>query len=247
MDPGLAADEPGGVTAAPTLVDLAAVVTGASRGIGRAVALALAAAGSRVLAVSRTGGGHAEPRIVDFEVDLVMPGSVESVIRAADETFGRSPDVLVNNAGAFLIAPISDTSPESFDRLVALNLSVPFRLVRAFLVGMRRRRRGHIVSLGSVADHVPFPGNGAYAASKFGLRGLHEVLRAEIGGTGIRATLISPGAVDTTLWNELAPEIRGSFPAAEEMLATSDIADAVLYAISRPTRVSVDEIRLSAS
>ena len=157
MDPGLAANEPGGVAAAPTLVDLTAVVTGASRGIGRAVALALAAAGARVLAVSRTGVGPGEPRVVDFEIDLVKPGSVESVVRAAQETFGRSPDVLVNNAGAFLIAPISDTSPESFDRLVALNLSVPFRLVRAFLVAMRTRGRGHIVSLGSVADHVPFP------------------------------------------------------------------------------------------
>ena len=247
MDPGPAGDKSGGERTAAPLADLAAVVTGASRGIGRAVARALAAGGARVLAVSRTGADTAEPCIVECAVDLLAPGSVEFVVRTAEERFGRSPDVLVNNAGAFLVAPISDTSPESFDRLVALNLSVPFRLARAFLVGMRERGHGHIVSLGSVADHIAFPGNGAYAASKFGLRGLHEVLRTEIAGTGVRATLISPGAVDTTLWNELAPETRASFPPAEEMLTTSDIADAVVYAVTRPARVSIDEIRLSAN
>jgi NADP-dependent 3-hydroxy acid dehydrogenase YdfG len=247
MDPGLAADEPGGGTAARTLVDLTAVVTGASRGIGRAVTLALAAAGARVLAVSRTGVGSADGGIIDLTLDLAAPGSVESIVHAAERGFGRTPDLLVNNAGAFLIAPVADTPPEQFDRLLALNLSVPFRLVHAFLTPMRARRRGHIVTLGSIADHIPFPGNGAYAASKFGLRGLHEVLRGELAGTGVRATLISPGAVGTTLWDELDPETRASFPAAEAMLTAHDVADVVLFAITRPARVSVDEIRLSVS
>jgi NADP-dependent 3-hydroxy acid dehydrogenase YdfG len=247
MDPGLAADEAGGVRAAPTLVDLTAVVTGASRGIGHAVALALASAGARVLAVSRSGIGNANGGIIDLTLDLAAPGSVESIVHAAERSFGRTPDLLVNNAGAFLIAPVADTPPEQFDRLLALNLSVPFRLVRAFLTQMLARGRGHIVTLGSIADHIPFPGNGAYAASKFGLRGLHEVLRGELVGTGVRATLISPGAVGTALWDELDPETRASFPAADAMLTAHDVADAVLFAITRPARVSVDEIRLSVS
>ncbi len=255
MDPGLAADKPCGERArdassreaAPTLRDLAAVVTGGSRGIGRAVARTLGAAGARVLAVSRRGVASPDPGIIDLTLDLVAPGSIESVVQTAQRAFGRAPDVLVNNAGAFLIAPVADTSPEHFDRLLALNLSVPFRLVHAFLPGMRERGRGHIVTLGSIADHVAFPGNGAYAASKFGLRGLHEVLRAELAGTGVRTTLLSPGAVDTTLWDELVPETRSSFPTADAMLTTANVADVVVFAITRPLRVSVDEIRLSSS
>jgi NADP-dependent 3-hydroxy acid dehydrogenase YdfG len=124
---------------------------------------------------------------------------------------------------------------------------VPFRLVHAFLAGMRARGRGHIVTVGSVADHEAFAGNAAYAASKFGLRGLHEVLRREIDGTGVKATLISPGAVDTTLWDALPPATRATFPAAGEMLDAADVADAVLYAVTRGPKVSVDEVRLSSS
>jgi NAD(P)-dependent dehydrogenase (short-subunit alcohol dehydrogenase family) len=238
MVPGPAADKP---------KDIAAIVTGASRGIGRAVALALAGHGARVLAISRTVSGERDDRITEVALDLAAPGSVASVVAAADRAFGRAPDVLVNNAGAFFVAPIVDTSPESFDRLLALNLSVPFRLVHAFVGPMRARGSGHIVTVGSIADHVAFPENGAYSASKFGLRGLHEVLRAEVGGSGVRATLISPSAVDTSLWDTLAPATRASFPAPEAMLAASDVADAVLYSITRPPRVSVDEIRLASS
>src|SRR5215469_9812079 len=253
MDPGPAADNSGAGRASDAspgravspLASLTAVVTGGSRGIGRAVVGALGAAGARVLAVSRTGLADAQPGTIELRVDLAAPLGIESVVRAAEREFGGAPDVLVNNAGAFLIAPVADTSPEQFDRLLALNLSVPFRLVRAFLAGMRARGRGHIVTLGSIADHVVFPGNGAYAASKFGLRGLHEVLRAEIGGSGVRATLVSPGNVDTTLWDELTPSVRALFPAAEAMLAPGDVAEAVLYALTQPARVSVDEIRLS--
>src|SRR5208283_432105 len=96
---------------------------------------------------------------------------------------------------------IETTTPEIFARMLALNLAAPFQLVRAFLPGMRLRGRGHVVTVGSVADHVAFPGNSAYSASKFGVRGLHEVLRTELRGTGVRATLVSPGGVDTPLWD----------------------------------------------
>jgi NADP-dependent 3-hydroxy acid dehydrogenase YdfG len=92
---------------------------------------------------------------------------------------------------------------------------------------------------------VAFPGNGAYGAAKFGLRGFHEVLRGELGGSGVRATLISPAAVGTTLWNTLAPATRADFPASDQMLEAGDVAQAVLFAVTRPATLSVDEIRLS--
>jgi NADP-dependent 3-hydroxy acid dehydrogenase YdfG len=221
-----------------------ALVTGASRGIGRAVAGALVAAGARVLGVSRSGTGHPDG-VTSVALDLLAPGSIDRIVDACDGTFGGAPDILVNNAGVFAVAPIGETSPDTFDHLIALNLTIPFRLVRAFLAGMQARRQGHIVTIGSIADHVAFPGNGAYGAAKFGLRGLHEVLRGELGGSGVRATLISPAAVGTTLWDMLAPATRADFPASDQMLEAGDVAQAVLFAVTRPATVSVDELRLS--
>jgi NADP-dependent 3-hydroxy acid dehydrogenase YdfG len=209
------------------------------------VAETLIGAGARVVGLSRSGGDAS--RMVHITVDLLDPANLDHAVRMAERELGGAPDVLVNNAGAFVVAPIGQTTPETFERLVALNLSVPFRLVHAFLAGMRARGRGHIVTVGSVADHEAFAGNAAYAASKFGLRGLHEVLRTEIDGTGVKATLISPGAVDTTLWDALPPATRATFPAAGEMLDAADVADAVLYAVTRGPKVSVDEVRLSSS
>jgi len=228
-----------------SLLGHTAVITGASRGIGRAVAEALIGAGARVIGLSRSATGPSA--ITQVTVDLLDPAGVERAVGAVERELGGPPDVLVNNAGAFLVAPIGETTPDTFDRVLALNLSVPFRLVYAFLSGMRARGRGHIVTIGSVADHVAFAGNAAYGASKFGLRGLHEVLRAEIRQTGVKATLISPGAVGTTLWDILPPATRATFPAPEDMLDASDVADAVLYAVTRPPTVSVDEIRLTSS
>ena len=113
---------------------------------------------------------------------------------------------------------------------------------------MRARKRGHIISIGSIADRVAFPENAAYAASKFGLRGLHEVLRAELAGSGVRATLVSPGAVDTPLWDEIDPDNRARVSRrARTMLQPSAVADAVLFAVTQPSSVNVDELRLSRS
>jgi NADP-dependent 3-hydroxy acid dehydrogenase YdfG len=112
---------------------------------------------------------------------------------------------------------------------------------------MRARKRGHIVTIGSIADRVAFPENGAYAASKFGLRALHEVLRAELRGSGVRTTLVSPGPVDTSLWDAIDTETRAGFTPRRQMLSTRAVADAVRYVVSQPDDVNVDELRLSRS
>jgi NADP-dependent 3-hydroxy acid dehydrogenase YdfG len=124
---------------------------------------------------------------------------------------------------------------------------VPFVLIQAFLPAMRARTRGDIVTVGSIADHEALPGNAAYAAAKFGARGLHEVLRGEVTGTGVRATLVSPGAVDTSLWDAIEPHQRHRFPSNDAMLRAEDVADAILYAVTRPARVAIGEIRLAKS
>ena len=228
-----------------------AVVTGASRGIGLAIARALAAAGARVAMLARSAdtlaqraaelGGAALPVPCDVS-DAAAVGRAIQVITLA---FGGAPDILVSNAGIFHPQPLADITPDAFAAAIAVNLNAGFYLVHAVLDGMRARGRGHIVTIGSVADRVAYPGNGSYSPGKFGARALHDVLREELRGSGVRATLVSPGPTDTDIWDDLPGT--GRFPSRDAMLDADAVADAVLYALTRAERVNVDELRLSAS
>jgi NADP-dependent 3-hydroxy acid dehydrogenase YdfG len=95
-----------------------------------------------------------------------------------------------------------------------------------------------------MADHVALPGNAAYAAAKFGVRGMHEVIAAELAGTGVRTTLVSPGPVDTEMWAPVDPDHQPGFTRRQDMLRAEDVAQAVLFAVTRPARAHVTEIRL---
>jgi len=230
-----------------------AVVTGASRGIGEAVARSLAGAGARVALVAR--GRAVLEGLADelgsgaFAVpcDLMHPRAVSGAVDAIEIGFGGAPALLVNNAGIFRVGAADTLTVGDFTAMLDLNLVAPFSFVRAFLPAMKAAQRGHIVTIGSVADHASFPGNAGYSASKFGARAVHEVLRAETKGSGIRATLISPAATDTEIWDGLEPGVRGRFPVKGEMLSAGDVANAVLFAVTQPVRVNVDELRLSRS
>lgn len=230
-----------------------AVVTGASRGIGLATARVLAAAGARVVMLARTKRQLSERAAeigadaVAIACDVTDAAAVDSAAQEARGVLGRAPDILVNNAGAFALAEIDRMETAEFERTIAVNLIAPFHLIRTFLPGMRERGAGHIVTIGSIADRITFPENGAYAASKFGLRALHEVMRAELRGTGVRATLVSPGPVDTSLWDPVAPETRPGFTPRAAMLTADAVADAVLYVVTRPPAVNIDELRVSRS
>ena len=227
------------------------VVTGASRGIGAELARRLAADGARLALVARSrdaltalaGELGAEPVVCD----VADPAQIERAAARIETLAGGAPDVVVNNAGVFSITAAHKTSVELFRRTLDVNLLAPFAFVHAFLPGMRARGSGHLVTLGSVADRNIFPGNAAYSASKYGLRALHEVLRAELRGTGVRATLVSPGPVDTELWDPIDPDSRPGFTPRAQMLSASDVADAVRWVIAAPPAVNVDELRLSSS
>jgi NADP-dependent 3-hydroxy acid dehydrogenase YdfG len=117
-------------------------------------------------------------------------------------------------------------------------------VARALLPHLRTRRSGHLVTIGSMADHVALPGNAAYAAAKFGVRGMHEVIAAELAGTGVRTTLVSPGPVDTEMWDPVDPDHQPGFTRRRDMMRAEDVAEAVLFAVTRPVRVSVTEVRL---
>lgn len=230
-----------------------ALVTGASRGIGAACARALAAAGARVVLVARS---TAELQSLAAELphgaavlsaDLAQPGAAAAVARAARELLGADPDIVVHSAGTFPLASIEQTSDADLDLALALNTTAPLRLTREMLPGMRARGSGHIVIIGSISDRHVFPSNAAYAASKHAVRAACEVLRAETGGSGVRATLISPAATDTPIWDAHDPDASESLPSRSQMLLAEDVAEAVIWAVTRPERVNVDELRVSRS
>lgn len=223
-----------------------ALVTGASRGIGAAVAGALAAVGARVIRVARRLPPRGEGSGIDLPCDLTDAAQVERLARRVLEGEGV-PAVVVSNAGGFLLRPLEGTTPEEFDAQLAANLRSAFLVARAFLPAMRATGDGVFITIGSVADHTGLPENAAYAASKYGLRGLHETLAAEYRGTGVRLTLVSPGATDTTIWDPFSPERRPGFPPRAAMLRPEDVADAVLFAATRPPHVHMDWIRLQPS
>ena len=230
-----------------------ALVTGASRGIGAAVARRLAASGARVVLLARNGaalrslanelGGGASALVCDVRDAAAIERTMASLVT----TLGGAPDIVVNNAGAFVLAPAAETSVDVFAETLAVNLTAPFAVVRALMPAMRQAAAGHVVTIGSIADRVTFPGNAAYAASKFGLRALHEVLRAELRGSGIRVSLVSPGPVNTDLWNDVDPDSQPGFTPRDAMLSPDEVADAVLYVVTAPLTLNVDEMRLSRS
>lgn len=220
-----------------------ALVTGASRGIGLAIAEELRGAGARVARFARSLEDEQGARFTDFRCDVGDERTVRQAVARLTAEVGV-PDIIVNNAGAFLLKPLADTSASEFQLQLTANLVGPFLMLHALLPHLTRRGSGRIVTVGSVADHRVFAGNAAYAASKHGVRALHDVLREEIAGTGVRASLISPGPTDTSLWDPLDPDGRVDLPPRAAMLQAKDVAEAVLFAVTRPAQVNVEVLRL---
>ena len=237
----------------PPLGGKTAVVTGASRGIGAGIAEALGSEGVRVVLIARNEAKLKEraARIrgsIPITCDLTDPKSVEQATKRIARELNGAPDILVNNAGIFRVAVVEETTAESFIETISTNLVGPFLFVRAFLGEMKKRGGGHIVTIGSIADRTVFTGNAAYSAAKFGLRAVHEALRAELRGTGVRTSLISPAATDTEIWNSVTVTDPVANPHSKRpMLDPDDVVRAVVFALAQPERVNVDELRLSHS
>jgi NADP-dependent 3-hydroxy acid dehydrogenase YdfG len=228
-----------------------AIVTGASRGIGRSVSELLVRDGIRVYMLARGEDGLrevaralsdlAQPVVCDVTDAASVALAVQQIARDTD----GAPDFIINNAGIFPLSPLHEQTAESLQETLATNVVAPFRLIRAFLPRMRERRSGLIVTLGSVADRTIFAENGAYAASKHAQRAMHEVLRQELQGTGVRASLVSPGPTDTSIWDAIDPDNRDGFPPRSSMLTASTVASAIHWVVKSPAELNVDELRLS--
>jgi NAD(P)-dependent dehydrogenase (short-subunit alcohol dehydrogenase family) len=225
----------------PPLVGRTAVVAGASRGIGLAVAEALQAAGAHVVRLARSLADAELDRRTDIRCDVADGEAVARMAQRVVRARG-APDILVSSAGAFLVKPLVETTPEEFRAQLAGNLEAPFLVVRAFLPALLERGSGLIVIIGSVADHRAFPGNAAYGAAKAGLRGLHGVLLAELSGSGVRATLLSPGPVNTAIWDAVDPDGKPGFMPRARMLRPEDVAETIRFVATRPEGVHIPEL-----
>jgi len=220
------------------------LVTGASSGIGRAVAGRLAAAGARLALHGRdrdalaalaaaifagvppAGAAPAAGPVVAATLtgDLTRPGMAEAAAGDAAAALGGI-DVVVASAGAGWAGPFSDMDMAEAERMVSLNLMAPVRLSRAVLPGMLARRRGHIVVVGSIAGRVGVPGEAVYAATKAGLAAFADSLRAEVAGQGVGVSLVTPGAVDTPFFERRGRRYGRRIP---RPVAPERVADAVL-------------------
>jgi ribitol 2-dehydrogenase len=226
-----------------SLAGRVALVTGGSRGIGAAVAGLMAREGARVIRVARTLSSQVTGQFEDISCDLTDPRQVSALAERVIARHG-APDIVVSNAGAFLLRRLEATEVADLEVQIAINLRAPFAVAKGFLPAMRTAGRGSFITVGSVADHVAFPENAAYAASKYGLRGLHETLLAEYRGTGVRLTLVSPGPTDTAVWDPIDPDHREDLPSRTDMLRAADVADAILFVATRPPHVLIDWLRL---
>jgi 3-oxoacyl-[acyl-carrier protein] reductase len=229
------------VAGAAPLAGRVAVLTGASRGVGRATAVRLASDGATVVGIARGPEGLASlppeaaglaGSIETVVLDVRSGDDVDREIRALEERLGRI-DILVNNAGVERVKPFDAVADEDYEAMVETNLRGAFHCIRAALPGMKRRRSGHLVSVSSAAGIRGFGEDAVYSATKFGIVGLMDALDEELRPFGIRVTTICPGAIDTSLVTWAKPGYR------EHFLRPEDVAEAIAYAVSQPPHVAV--------
>jgi len=241
------------MTVSSTLAGKIALVTGASSGIGEATAAALAAAGAKVAIAARRAdrlaalasriekAGGAALRI---EADVTRNDDITAMVGKVLGEWGRL-DILVNNAGVMLLSPAADATLEDWRHMVELNLLALMGVTKAALPYLKAAR-GHIVNVSSIAGRVANPGASGYAATKFGVVGFSEALRREVYADKVRVTVIEPGLVRTELGDHItnAASKAGLDQrlATMEALTAEDIAAAILYAVTQPARVNVNEI-----
>jgi len=225
-----------------------ALVTGASRGIGKAVALGLAAEGYKIALVSRSENelsnlANEISSITEasiYAIDVAEEKLISATVKSVLNLWGRI-DVLVNNAGLFELGKL-DVPSSTLDRLYQINLRAPFCFMQEVLPGMQDRRAGHIFNIASISGIEGCSGYGAYASSKFGLVGLNEALFKEVSKNGIKITAICPSWVDTAMAQEANPPMDGKL-----MIQPTDIMKTLSWLLSLSSSASVAKVVINCS
>jgi 3-oxoacyl-[acyl-carrier protein] reductase len=226
------------------------LVTGASRGIGRAISKALAGKGAFLILSARTedllsevkkeiitSGGRAEY----IACDLARDEDILELFKKIKKDFGKL-DILINNAGIAKGGSIVDFPVKDFDRLININLRAPYICCQQALKMMIPAGSGYIINISSVVGIKGYPYQTAYSASKHGITGLTKAIAAEVQENGIRVSMILPGGVDTALVGNTRPDLDKSI-----LLKPEDIANTVLYLLSLPERAMVDQVYIRRS
>ncbi|MET0026211.1 MAG: 3-oxoacyl-ACP reductase FabG [Candidatus Thiodiazotropha sp.] len=229
-----------------------ALVTGASRGIGAAIADSLADAGAIVVgtATSESGAsaissrfGSSERQGAGMVLDVSDPASVEACIKQISETYG-APTILVNNAGITQDNLLMRMKDEEWERVIHTNLSSVYRLSKSVLRGMMKARKGRIISISSVVGSMGNAGQTNYAASKAGIEGFTRSLAREVGSRGITVNAVAPGFIETDMTNQLPEAQRKSLEEnipLQKLGQPDDIAQAVLFLASESGRYITGE------
>jgi NADP-dependent 3-hydroxy acid dehydrogenase YdfG len=231
-----------------------ALVTGASSGTGEATAIALAAAGAKVAITARRKDRlqalaarlaplGADPLVL--EADLLDEHVAQRIVADTEHHFGQL-DILVNNAGVMYLEPVAEADLGRWRRMLELNVLSLIASTQAALAGMRSRRDGHIVNVSSTAGRIANPNAAAYSATKFGVVAFSEALRREVYADNIRVSVIEPGVVQTELRDHIGHAATqaslNAWASNMRQLQPEDVADAIVFCVSRPAHVNVNEI-----
>ncbi|MFI4956821.1 MAG: SDR family NAD(P)-dependent oxidoreductase [Gammaproteobacteria bacterium] len=233
------------------------LITGASSGIGEACAMALARQGSKLILVARREGRlkaieeslkETGAQIHTRALDVRDHDAIEAFMNSLPADFANI-DILINNAGCALgIETLADAPRKDWDDMIDINVKGLLYMTRAILPGMLAREHGHIVNIGSTAAHNVYPGGSVYCATKHAVNAITKTLQLEVAGKGVRVTEIDPGAVETEFsvvrFKGDEAKAKKVYEGMKTPLSAGDVADAIVYAVTRPAHVNIAQILL---
>lgn len=234
-----------------TLIKKTAIITGASSGIGLAIATHLAMEGVHVCLVARNNDQLkekeeivkqvAEGKVISVVADVSKQKEVANAVKTATEAFGPI-DFYINNAGQMLNGVVGEGKVEEWEQMINVNIKGVLYGIHEVLPTMKERAFGHIINIASVSGHEVTKTSTVYSATKFAVRTISMGLEKELARTGVRVTNISPGMVQTDLTKEYLQKDENAHQRKRTPLQTEDIARAVIYALTQPSYVNVNEI-----
>ena len=224
-----------------------AIVTGASSGIGRAIARLFAAEGAKLALAARSTdkleklAGEIGGAPLILSIDLAQTADVERMVAETLAHFGRV-DVLMANAGVYVPGDAAEGDPDAWDNMIAVNVNSVFRSVRAVLPGMIAQRSGDIVVTSSIAGHQALRGEPVYSASKHAVQTFVHTVRRQIAPHNIRIGAVAPGTVLNELWGVTDPAEVDRRAGLHEGLRSEDVAEACLWVLTRPPNVTIRDL-----